>query len=597
MYTLNDYGEMLKDKVRLEAYSKAIQAAAPGARVLEIGGGTGFFACLAAHAGAAEVVSVDLNPLLQWGPQMARRNGASKIHFVLGRAQEYRADFRADIILHDLRGQTPFYAESLLTLKDAERFLAPGGCFLARADRVYAALVEDESFYAQMEGVYAGELGGLDLRSCRIGTHRRMRYRPSERSQHFGAHRVCDINYGQITDTELQTTLKCCVETEGVSHGLVLWFETDLHGDIGFSTDPWLPSAQRGTTYGNGFFPWPDPVYLKPGMPLEVDISIKADGTAACKLFEKRGALRLPLGRFRTANAHSPHDTLPLDYRFEKRSNIKPYRVALQALERGDKVSTAVARIQQKCPEVKDKQTAIDVVVKAAKLVQAGTKPGRQRKKRMTCRGAGFTLVTTDGSLEQEVLDTLPSIWKATRKGPGSNTIIRLQEVIYLHGKGYLCDFNGQRSLHDDRTEILQYLDSLISDVILPQSRQLVVMDCGFSIKNGKGCLVFEDDKLLRQKTVAHLGGMGCWKRAVLDRQGRLIPYLSGSEITSFPVTTLHFCQQDTPGKALLISSLLGRSRSNSTLKNPVEFFQDVLDNLESVGTDLLKADTGSGRS
>ena len=48
MYSLSDYREMLVDPVRTEAYVRALEAAIrPGATVVEIGTGVGYFAIVA----------------------------------------------------------------------------------------------------------------------------------------------------------------------------------------------------------------------------------------------------------------------------------------------------------------------------------------------------------------------------------------------------------------------------------------------------------------------------------------------------------------------------------------------------------------------
>ena len=59
------------------------------------------------------------------------------------------------------------------------------------------------------------------------------------------------------------------LDRPAVSHGLVFWFETELYQQIGFSTNPWLPAEERGSTYGNSFLPWSQPVALRPGQRLE----------------------------------------------------------------------------------------------------------------------------------------------------------------------------------------------------------------------------------------------------------------------------------------------------------------------------------------
>ena len=67
MFTLRNYGEMIDDAVRMDAYVAALRRVVkPGDVVLDIGTGTGIFAVLAARLGARRVFAVEpeANPRL-----------------------------------------------------------------------------------------------------------------------------------------------------------------------------------------------------------------------------------------------------------------------------------------------------------------------------------------------------------------------------------------------------------------------------------------------------------------------------------------------------------------------------------------------------
>ena len=60
MYTIPEYGRMMGDRVRMEAYTLALrQAVKPGSVVLDIGTGTGIFAVLACQFGARVVYALE----------------------------------------------------------------------------------------------------------------------------------------------------------------------------------------------------------------------------------------------------------------------------------------------------------------------------------------------------------------------------------------------------------------------------------------------------------------------------------------------------------------------------------------------------------
>ena len=84
MYSLFDYGEMLADTRRCEAYSKAISASVrPGDTVLEIGCGPGLFSLLACRAGARKVYAIDSEEIVHHARELAVDNGfADRMEFL-----------------------------------------------------------------------------------------------------------------------------------------------------------------------------------------------------------------------------------------------------------------------------------------------------------------------------------------------------------------------------------------------------------------------------------------------------------------------------------------------------------------------------------
>ena len=66
VYSLESYGAMIADRIRLDAYAGALRAAIrPGSVVLEIGTGPGVFSVLACKLGAGRVFALDVNPAIQ----------------------------------------------------------------------------------------------------------------------------------------------------------------------------------------------------------------------------------------------------------------------------------------------------------------------------------------------------------------------------------------------------------------------------------------------------------------------------------------------------------------------------------------------------
>src|SRR5437870_11229737 len=79
MYSVADYGIMIADRVRMEAYMQALRSAVrPGGVVVDIGTGTGIFALLACRFGARRVYAIEPNDAIQVAREIARANGDRK---------------------------------------------------------------------------------------------------------------------------------------------------------------------------------------------------------------------------------------------------------------------------------------------------------------------------------------------------------------------------------------------------------------------------------------------------------------------------------------------------------------------------------------
>src|SRR5712675_3716107 len=137
MYSLSDYGAMIADASRLEAYSKAIaKAVQPGDYVLEIGCGPGAFALLACQAGARKVYAVDSEEIVHFARELAAANGfADRMEFIQSDSRKLQLPERFNVIISDIRGSLPFFGHGIASIEDArQRFLAPGGRLIPQRD-------------------------------------------------------------------------------------------------------------------------------------------------------------------------------------------------------------------------------------------------------------------------------------------------------------------------------------------------------------------------------------------------------------------------------------------------------------------------------
>jgi type I protein arginine methyltransferase len=271
-YSLDQFGRMLEDKIRMDAYSAAIaRAVQPNDAVVDLGCGPGVFALLACKAGARSVYAIDTNGVVEFGRHLAAVNGFSdRIHFLRGDSRQIHLPERVNVIVSDIRGSLPLYSHAVGTLEDARnRFLATGGRLLPTRDTLRAAVVQLSEYYHHVTSAWRDGGGQLELSSALplvLNTTYRYQLRPEHLLSESCPWHVLDYLAG--AKTTAQSCLKLPILRNAVGHGLGIWFETQLIDNIGYSSGP-----QSGeTVYGHLFLPWLEPVALREGEICHVDL-------------------------------------------------------------------------------------------------------------------------------------------------------------------------------------------------------------------------------------------------------------------------------------------------------------------------------------
>lgn len=280
MYSVLDFGYMAMCSVRMDAYARAIaRTVKPDSVVLDIGAGTGIFSLLAARAGARRVHAVDPNPAVWLLPEVAAENGlADRIVIHPIESFDLVLDDRVDVIVSDLRGSIPFHGNNLPALHDAKaRLLKPGGAILPARDRMMVAAVEAKDLGGALARAADGfERYGFTAKS----TLRSIVNTPtSERGRTVYSNDVlttsaawAELEYGVTTGG---TTGKVVLHARrgGAAHGLAIWFDTTIHGDLGFETGP-----GSHLVYSRYFLPFPAPIELTEGDEVLVVLRTDANG-------------------------------------------------------------------------------------------------------------------------------------------------------------------------------------------------------------------------------------------------------------------------------------------------------------------------------
>jgi len=275
MYSLCDFGKMIADAGRFDAYAKAIAAAVrPGDTVAEIGCGPGVFSLLACRAGARRVFAIESDDSIHFARQLAAANGVTdRIEFFQSDSRKTELPERVNVIVSDIRGVLPLYDHVIPSMEDArQRFLATGGIMIPQRDTLKAAVIEAEEYYSRLISPWRKSVPGVDL-SLSVLPILNQSYSSNFKNdqlltetQNWGL-----LDYTVGAAARVAAELDFCVARTGTANGLCLWFETQLLGSIGYSSGP----TGKATIYGQILLPWLDPVTVAEGQ--EIHVELRAD--------------------------------------------------------------------------------------------------------------------------------------------------------------------------------------------------------------------------------------------------------------------------------------------------------------------------------
>ncbi len=268
---------MIADRVRMDPYVFALkEAIGPSSVVLDIGAGTGIHAMLACKFGARKVYAIEKNDSIHLAKEMARSNGfADRIDFIQAISTKVSLPEKMDVIISDLRGILPPYADHIPTIIDArQRFLVPGGILIPKRDTLWVAVVEARSVYRDLVKPWTSPYGLAMEEAKQIvlnswgqdGTDAiRVRNLLTEPKQ------WAVLDYASIEHPSMRSSdIMQKAMRDGTAHGLLVWFDAELAEGIDMLNGP--HAKQAAEVYGRGLFPLLEPVPISKGDTIELDI-------------------------------------------------------------------------------------------------------------------------------------------------------------------------------------------------------------------------------------------------------------------------------------------------------------------------------------
>lgn len=279
MYSLRDYGKMIADEDRFNAYRRSIEhAVRAGDIVLEIGCGPGLFALLACQAGAKKVYAIESEEVAHFARELAACNSlADRIQFIQSDSRKVDLPERVNVIVSDIRGVLPLYDHTIASIEDArKRFLVPGGTLIPQRDTLKAAVVEISEYYCGLVSPWHSPLCGLNLTpsvklvvNCTYTAHLNCEQVLSEPLA------WADLNYSEGVSPNATAELVFHALRPGTAHGVCVWFDTQLMEGIGYSTAP----GAENSVYGQIFLPWLEAVPVAQGQEIHVRLQANLVGS------------------------------------------------------------------------------------------------------------------------------------------------------------------------------------------------------------------------------------------------------------------------------------------------------------------------------
>lgn len=250
MYRLTDYGWMLRDPRRIDAYRRSLAAVITKESVVaDLGTGIGTFAILAARLGAARVYAIETADIIEVAKANARNNGVEdRIRFIRSDVISAELPERVDVVVSDLAGALPLFEQHLPSILHArEHFLAPGGVLIPALDRLFCAPVTSAELYDRIIGHWHS-VADVDLTAAESLALNSLHALAVEPQHLLAEPRVWgEIDYLRFTSPDVRGSAGWQIAGDTRIYGFALWFESRFDDRVVIASGPWSPDSVHAT--------------------------------------------------------------------------------------------------------------------------------------------------------------------------------------------------------------------------------------------------------------------------------------------------------------------------------------------------------------
>lgn len=275
---------ILADRVRNELFERALASVIrkDETSVVDIGSGTGFLSFLAARLGAKDVLAIEHNPqLMALAQALAKKNRVARLGFINCNSADIYEMPPVDLVVSETLGNYALEENILEIMRDAKRFLAPGGTLMPCAIEQYVAPVVNPAYHAEL--ATWDHIGfGLDYSEARALGFNNLyvrRFRPDDllgepvRWDHVNllAKQFSSLRKGEVTFTAAFPV---------TVNGFANWWRAELVPGLWLETGP----HDAPTHWEQIYFPVAEPVHAHEGDTIHLAITSDSRDGNGCTL-------------------------------------------------------------------------------------------------------------------------------------------------------------------------------------------------------------------------------------------------------------------------------------------------------------------------
>jgi len=269
---------MLADHVRHDAFRAALsRVLRPGrSTVADIGAGTGVLAFFARELGAREVWLYDPGPALALAQIVAERNRIENLNFVPARSLDVPYPTAVDVVVAEVLGNFAYEEGVLETLRDAQRFLAPGGTLIPHSIVQWAAPVTADRFERDFRS-WRGVGHDLDWSDAERVTRNNMyvfQIEPKDLLVDAPPGSWDSLEFAGDIDSRRAGSSEWTLASSATIFAFALWWECTLVPGVVLSTSPF---GER-THWDQIYLPLLEPLIGRPGDEVTLAISSETGG-------------------------------------------------------------------------------------------------------------------------------------------------------------------------------------------------------------------------------------------------------------------------------------------------------------------------------